>query len=148
MVRLHLRHLKADRAGFGALGAQAIADGLLGVYDVDVDDHSLILAENTPAEVFVDNVDRLAFDNWAEHQPHYPEGKDIIELPYHASQGPSPGPGEYPCEASRASSTDRRRCRFRGSGLICNFNHGGAEKAPPSFLLEVATKNLLTASYH
>jgi hypothetical protein len=36
-------------------------------YHVEVDDHSLILAENTPSETFVDNVDRLNFDNWAEH---------------------------------------------------------------------------------
>ena len=32
-------------------------------YHVELDDHSLVLAENTPAETFVDNVDRLAFDN-------------------------------------------------------------------------------------
>jgi hypothetical protein len=51
-------------------------------YHVEVDDHSLILAENTPAETFVDNVDRLGFDNWAEHEALYPEGKPINELPY------------------------------------------------------------------
>jgi hypothetical protein len=51
-------------------------------YHVELDDHSLILAENTPAETFVDNVDRLGFDNWAEHQALYPEGKPIAELPY------------------------------------------------------------------
>jgi hypothetical protein len=51
-------------------------------YHVEVDDHALILAENTPAETFVDNVERLAFDNWAEHQALYPEGKSITELPY------------------------------------------------------------------
>ena len=51
-------------------------------YHVEVDDHSLILAENAPAETFVDNVDRLNFDNWAEHQGLYPEGKPISELPY------------------------------------------------------------------
>lgn len=51
-------------------------------YHVEVDDHSLILAENTPAETFVDNVDRLAFDNWAEHEAMYPDGKSITELPY------------------------------------------------------------------
>jgi hypothetical protein len=51
-------------------------------YHVELDDHSLILAENTPAETFVDNVDRLAFDNWEEHEVFYPEGKAIIELPY------------------------------------------------------------------
>jgi hypothetical protein len=51
-------------------------------YHVEVDDHSLILAENTPAETFVDNVDRLGFDNWAEHEALYPNGKPITELPY------------------------------------------------------------------
>jgi Hint domain-containing protein len=51
-------------------------------YHVEADDHSLILAENTPAETFVDNVDRLHFDNWAEHQAIYPDGKPITELPY------------------------------------------------------------------
>ena len=51
-------------------------------YHVEVEDHSLILAENTPAETFVDNVDRLGFDNWAEHEALYPNGKHIEELPY------------------------------------------------------------------
>ncbi len=51
-------------------------------FHVELDDHSLILAENTPAETFVDNVDRLNFDNWAEHQALYPEGKAVEELPY------------------------------------------------------------------
>jgi hypothetical protein len=51
-------------------------------YHVELDDHSLVLAENTPAETFVDNVERLAFDNWAEYEALYPEGKPIGELPY------------------------------------------------------------------
>lgn len=51
-------------------------------YHVEVDDHSLILAENTPAETFVDNIDRMGFDNWAEYEALYPEGKSITELPY------------------------------------------------------------------
>lgn len=51
-------------------------------YHVELDDHSLILAENTPAETFVDNVDRLGFDNWAEHEALYPNGKHVEELPY------------------------------------------------------------------
>ncbi|WP_294540663.1 Hint domain-containing protein [uncultured Rhodoblastus sp.] len=56
-------------------------------YHVELDDHSLILAENTPAETFVDNVERLAFDNWAEHEALYPEGKSITELPYPRAKG-------------------------------------------------------------
>jgi len=51
-------------------------------YHVEVEDHSLIMAENTPAETFIDNVDRLGFDNWAEHVALYPNGKPINELPY------------------------------------------------------------------
>jgi len=51
-------------------------------YHVELDDHSLILAENVPAETFIDNVDRTHFDNWAEHEALYPQGKRINELPY------------------------------------------------------------------
>jgi hypothetical protein len=51
-------------------------------YHIEVDDHSLILAENTPAETFVDNVDRASFDNWDEYQALYPEGKSVVEMPY------------------------------------------------------------------
>jgi hypothetical protein len=51
-------------------------------YHVELDDHSLILAENTPAETFIDNVDRLAFDNWHEHEALYPEGKPLVEMSY------------------------------------------------------------------
>jgi hypothetical protein len=55
---------------------------VLTYYHVEVEDHSLILAENTPAETFVDNVDRLNFDNWKEHEALYPNGKQVDELPY------------------------------------------------------------------
>jgi len=51
-------------------------------YHIELDDHSLILAEGAPAETFVDNIDRLNFDNWDEHQALYPDGKAIEELPY------------------------------------------------------------------
>jgi Hint domain len=51
-------------------------------YHVELDDHSLVLAENTPAETFIDNVDRLGFDNWEEYEKLYPGGKPIVEMPY------------------------------------------------------------------
>jgi hypothetical protein len=51
-------------------------------YHVEIDDHALILAENVPAETFIDNVDRRYFDNWAEHEALYPEGKPIAEMLY------------------------------------------------------------------
>lgn len=49
-------------------------------YHVELRDHCLILAENTPAETFIDNVDRMAFDNWAEHEALYPDVGPIAEM--------------------------------------------------------------------
>ena len=49
-------------------------------YHVELADHALILAEGAPAETFIDNVDRLAFDNWEEHEALYPDGKEMAEL--------------------------------------------------------------------
>ena len=51
-------------------------------YHVELDDHSLIFAEGAPAETFVDNVDRMNFDNWAEFEALYPDGRTVEELPY------------------------------------------------------------------
>jgi hypothetical protein len=51
-------------------------------YHIELDVHTLIQAENAPAETFVDNVDRLAFDNWQEHETLYVDGKTITEMPY------------------------------------------------------------------
>lgn len=51
-------------------------------YHVELDDHSLIMAENVAAETFIDNVNRLGFDNWAEHEALYPDGKPIEEMTF------------------------------------------------------------------
>lgn len=51
-------------------------------YHVEVDGHALILAENVAAETFIDNVDRLAFDNWREHHALFPEGRKLAEMAY------------------------------------------------------------------
>ena len=51
-------------------------------YHVELDDHALVLAEGVPAETFIDNVQRMAFDNWSEHEALYPEGRAMQELPY------------------------------------------------------------------
>ena len=51
-------------------------------YHIELNDHSLILAENTPAETFIDNIDRAAFENWGDHEALYPGGKSLIEMPY------------------------------------------------------------------
>jgi hypothetical protein len=55
-------------------------------YHVELDDHSLILTENVAAETFIDNVDRQGFDNWAEHEALYPDGKPIREMIYPRAQ--------------------------------------------------------------
>ena len=50
-------------------------------YHIELDDHTLIIANNVRSETFIDNVDRLAFDNWKEHEALYPDGKPIVEMP-------------------------------------------------------------------
>ena len=49
-------------------------------YHVELNDHSLILAEGVPAETFVDNVDRMDFDNWEQHLARWPKGREINEM--------------------------------------------------------------------
>ena len=51
-------------------------------YHIELDSHELILAENTPAETFIDHVDRMGFDNWAEYEALYPDGRSIEEMAY------------------------------------------------------------------
>ena len=51
-------------------------------YHIELEDHALILANNVASETFVDNVDRLDFDNWQEHEALYPDGATVNEMPY------------------------------------------------------------------
>ncbi|MCB8881197.1 Hint domain-containing protein [Acidisoma cellulosilytica] len=51
-------------------------------YHVELADHALILAEGLPAETFVDNVHRMGFDNWAEHQALYPNCESMMEMEF------------------------------------------------------------------
>jgi hypothetical protein len=51
-------------------------------YHVELDDHSLLLAEGAPAETFIDNVDRMRFDNYAEYAELYPEDRAIVEMAF------------------------------------------------------------------
>jgi Hint domain len=55
-------------------------------YHVELEDHSLIFAEGAPVETFVDNVDRMAFDNWAEHESLYGDYNPIAEMEYPRAQ--------------------------------------------------------------
>ncbi len=51
-------------------------------YHIETADHSLILAEGAPTETFVDNVDRMAFDNWAEYAEMVGDAEPIAEMAY------------------------------------------------------------------
>jgi probable HAF family extracellular repeat protein len=51
-------------------------------YHIELDDHSLIFAENTPAETFIDNIGRLSFDNWTEHKNLHQGAEPISEMSY------------------------------------------------------------------
>ena len=48
-------------------------------YHIELDRHALILAEGLAAETFIDNVDRMAFDNWAEHEALFPDGAPPLQ---------------------------------------------------------------------
>ena len=52
------------------------------VYHVETEAHEIILANGTPAETFVDNVSRRAFDNFAEFEALHSNTPEMKELPY------------------------------------------------------------------
>ena len=51
-------------------------------FHIELADHSLILAEGVPAETFIDNVDRMGFDNWQEHEALCGGCEPLVEMPY------------------------------------------------------------------
>jgi hypothetical protein len=52
----------------GTITREAAVPEVFTYYNLELAEHTLILAEGTPAETFVDNVSREHFDNWAEHE--------------------------------------------------------------------------------
>ena len=51
-------------------------------YHVELEEHALLLAEGTPAESFVDRVDRGVFTNWNEYQALNGREEPIPEMAY------------------------------------------------------------------
>ena len=51
------------------------------VYHIETDAHEIILANGTPAETFIDNVSRRAFDNFSEFAALYGDVPEMVELP-------------------------------------------------------------------
>ena len=74
------------QAGAMVNGSSIVRDGNMPAqftyYHIETADHSLILAEGAPTETFVDNVDRMAFDNWAEYQAIVGGAEPIAEMDY------------------------------------------------------------------
>ena len=56
-------------------------------YHIELTHHSLILTEGVAAGTFVDNVDRLRFDNWNEHEEALTGQMSLIaEMPFPRAQ--------------------------------------------------------------
>ncbi len=51
-------------------------------HHIEVDEHTLILAEGVSAETFIDHVDRMSFDNWAEHAAIFGDMPEKPEMAY------------------------------------------------------------------
>jgi len=73
-------------------------------YHVELGTHALLLAEGVPAESFVDHVERVVFDNWAEHAAMFGETPPIAEMPL-----PRAKAGRQVAEATRRRLSMRSR---------------------------------------
>ena len=63
------------------------------VYHVETEAHEVILANGAPAETFIDNVSRRAFDNYAEFEALYGDVPEMEELPYPRAMSARQVPG-------------------------------------------------------
>ena len=63
------------------------------VYHIETEAHEIILANGAPAETFIDNVSRRAFDNFAEFEALYGDVPEMQELPYPRAMSPRQVPG-------------------------------------------------------
>lgn len=51
-------------------------------YHIELEDHALIVADGIASETFVDNTDRMGFDNWEEHCAMFGKSVEIVEMAY------------------------------------------------------------------
>ena len=70
-------------------------------YHVELSDHALILAEDAPTETFIDNVDRMAFDNWEEHRQLFGDDVDLVQLEYPRAKSVRQVPAHIQASISR-----------------------------------------------
>jgi autotransporter passenger strand-loop-strand repeat protein/autotransporter-associated beta strand protein len=94
-------------------------------YHVELSEHALILAEGTPAETFVDNIHRAAFDNWREHEALY-GAAPIEEMNLSPCPVAPAGASRDPCaphDAPRQQPRRANRLRHRPGVLGRNAHH-------------------------
>jgi hypothetical protein len=65
---------------------EAVLPEVLTYYHIELAEHALLLAEGVAAESFVDNVNRMSFENWAEHEALYGAEASITEMAYPRAQ--------------------------------------------------------------
>ncbi|WP_127562709.1 Hint domain-containing protein [Nioella ostreopsis] len=63
------------------------------VFHIETEEHEIILANGAPAETFIDNVSRRAFDNYAEFEALYGDVPEMEELPYPRAMSARQVPG-------------------------------------------------------
>lgn len=63
------------------------------VYHIETEAHDIILANGAPAETFIDNVSRRAFDNYAEFDALYGDVPEMEELGYPRAMSARQVPG-------------------------------------------------------
>lgn len=63
-------------------------DGKLTYYHIETEKHDLVLANNTPAETFIDNVSRSNFDNYQEYVDLYGEEREMDEMDFPRAMSP------------------------------------------------------------
>jgi Hint domain len=82
-------------------------------YHVELADHALIFAEGAAAETFVDNVDRMGFDNWAEHEALYADVPVLAELPYARAKASRQVPHDMQWRRHHRHTRPRPTCQRR-----------------------------------
>ncbi|WP_306046502.1 Hint domain-containing protein [Nioella sp. MMSF_3534] len=73
------------------------------VYHIETEEHEIILANGAPAETFIDNVSRRAFDNYSEFEALYSDVPEMEELPYPRAMSAR----QVPARIRRISSAQR-----------------------------------------
>jgi hypothetical protein len=74
------------------------------VYHIETEAHEIILANGAPAETFIDNVSRRAFDNYAEFEALYGDVPEMEELPYPRAMSARQVPGRIRHKLSTANA--------------------------------------------